>query len=340
MLFLKPPYYIIEGAAVYSDHANPRQFYYMPAMPKLSTVFDPTVGPNGAQIPQISLIKFRDVAAQGGGFLTFTVDLGIDQDRLDTIAAEYKRLAQLRDNPIPAPVQLESGTVQLMILGETTPAPPTTGQPPAQPSDDDRRFVLKINPPYASKPALYGDNPAIFSVQLDQDGVQLVEQTLFAAELMPIGVIYSLDFFALRPAYTVSVTADWNRVQTHFDESFNLDILFSSVQIDKVVDKLVEDRVIKIDVDSFLPEGEDGGSWVGRRDQAINDFKDMVIKSCFTPSIEPIKEEEDGWDKFLHTVDHLALLGAVGGGAESAKFTYAKRDLTRIDQKTMNLTMN
>ncbi|AOY59977.1 hypothetical protein [Desulfococcus multivorans] len=339
MLFLKPPYLIIEGVAVFPDHANERQFYYLPAMPRISTVFDPTVGPDGAQIPQISLIRFRD-APQNGGFLTFQVDLGIDRERLDTIAAEYKRITRLRDNPIPAPVILENGTVQLIILGETTPPPPAAGRPPAPPDDAARRFVLRINPPYAAKPALYGDNQAIFSVELDQDGVQLIETALFQGELMPVGVIYALDFFALRPAFTVKVSADWDRVQTHFEESFGFDYLFSSVEIDNVVDKLIEDRVIRIDVDSFLPEGEDAGSWVGRRDQAVNDFKDMVLESFFAPSIEPVKEEEDGWDKFTHTAERLSLLAATGGWGGVTKFSYKRIDYTRVDQKRINLTMN
>ena len=99
-------------------------------------------------------------------------------------------------------------------------------------------------------------------------------------------------------------------MQTHFEESFSADVLFSSTEIDKVVDKLIEEQVVKIEVDSFLPEGEDAGSWVGRRDQAINDFKDMVLENFFKPSLEPMKEEKDGWDKFADTAERLSAAGA------------------------------
>jgi hypothetical protein len=335
MLFLKPPFHIIEGVAVFGDHANERQFYFMPAMPHLSTV----PGPNGIKIPQISLIKFRG-GQQNGGFLTFEVNLGIEQERLDTIAAEFRRINHLRDEPIGAPVILEGGSVQLMILGEMSQAAPPAGTTPAAAADDDRLFKPVINPPHASKPALYGDNQAIFSVKLNEEHVQLIEASLFQGELMPAGVIYSLDFYALRPAFTVKVTADWNRVQTQFQESFGADIFFASTQIEKVIDKLIEEQAVKIEVDSFLPEGEDAGSWVGRRDQALNDFKDMVLEDFFTPSIEPVKEEEDGWDKFTHTAERLSLLAATGGWGGVVKFSYTKRDYTRIDEKRINLTMN
>lgn len=339
MLFLQPPFHIVEGVAVFGDHANKQQFYYMPAMPKLTTTLE-----NGKEIPQLQLLKFRGGTGNGGGFLTFGVNLGIEQDRLDMIAMGIKQIYQLTDPPILAPVVLEDGTVRLIMLGQETPAPATGGgghapasQPAAGSDGQPPRFVVKIN--QAAKPALYGKNQAIFSVELDEEGVQLVEASL-QGELMPIGVIYSLDFLALRPAFTVHVTADWNRVQTHFEESSSTKIFFSSKEIDTVVDKLIEDRVIVIDVDSFLPEGEDGGSWVGRRDQAVNDFKDMVIDFGFTPSIEPMKDEKDGWNKFTDTAERLSLLSATGGWAGVAQFSYKKVDWTRRDEKTMNLTMN
>ena len=337
MLYLKPPFHIIEGTAVFADHANEQQFYFMPAMPHLTTIFDPAVGVN---VPQIQLLKFRGGQGnganngRGGGFLTFDVNLGLEQSRLEDIKTELKRIYRLREDPILAPVVLEGGSVRLIILGHATDA---EGKPMWD-DEQRQRFVVQIE--HATSPALYGDNQAIFSVELDQDGVQLIESSLVNSELMPVGVVYSLDFFALRPAFSVKVTADWNRVQTHLEESFRADVLFSSVEIDKVVDKLIEDQVVKIEVDSFLPEGEDGGSWVGRRDQAVNEFRDMVLDNFFKPSLEPMKEEKDGWDRFADTAERLALLGATGGWGGVAKFSYVKKDLTRIDQKRINLQMN
>jgi hypothetical protein len=83
MLYLKPPLHIIEGVAVFGDHANERQFYFMPAMPKLTSVRD---ADTGEDIPEIELLKFRGEAGNGG-FLTFAVNLGVEPDRLDSIAA-------------------------------------------------------------------------------------------------------------------------------------------------------------------------------------------------------------------------------------------------------------
>ena len=333
MLYLKPPFHIIEGTAVFADHADERQFYFLPAAPHLST------GADG--LPDISLLKFRGGdGGASGGFLTFQVDLALAETpaaaeaRQALIKAELQRIHRLRETPRLAPVILEGGEVSLVMLGLAFDA---NGRPIL---DDEQqpRFVVRKAP--TTRPALYGGNEAIFSVELDQWGTELVETALAASELMPIGIVYSLDFHALRPAFSVRIHADWNRVQTHLEESFKVDVVVFSSEVDTIVDKLIEDQVVTIEVDSFLPEDEDAGSWVGRRDQAIDQFKDMVLENFFRPSIEPMKEEKDGWDKAADFAERLALLGATGGWSGAAKFSYVKKDLTRIDQKRANLTMN
>jgi hypothetical protein len=331
MLFLKPPYQMINGIAVFSDHADELQYYYMPAAPHLSVEHDPV---RNVDTPKIQLIKFRG-GAGNGGFLTFEVNLGIAENALDDVKAELRHTRRLRDEPRLLPVPVESGTVSLVMLGM---AFDDAGKPIL---DDQQqpRFAVRKSP--SAHPSLYGDNTAIFSVELDQDGVQLVEESLKQTDFMPIGVIYSLDFYALRPAFTVNVSADWDRVQDHFSKSFKADVLFSSVEIDSVVDKLIENQVVKIDVDSFLPEGEDAGSWVGRRDQAVNEFKDMVLQNFFKPSLDPVKADPpDGWDKAGDFVDKLSVLGATGGAAAFAKFSYVEQSYKRIDDKHINLRMN
>lgn len=331
MLYLNPPFHLIEGVSVYPDHADPLQFYYLPAMPKLTTDFDPVTG---QAIPQLSLIKYRGEAG-AGGFLNFEVNLGIDDATLEKVRRQIQQLHRLRDTPRLAPVIVEDGRVRLMILGKQTPdatgqpaTPPTTGGIPSV--TEQPQFVLKIE--HYAKPALYGDNQAIFSVQLDSAGVAVIEDAL-KGEMMPVGIIYSLDFLALRPAYSVSVVADWDRVQTHFQETFGAQILFSSVEIDKVIDQLIETQAIQINVDTFIPEGDDATGVIGRRDEAVNDFKDMVLESFFEPSLNPMSDQDN---EFVDTVERLSQIAPAG----AAMFSYRKVDATRIDQKRLNLTMN
>jgi hypothetical protein len=331
MLYLNPPYDIIDGVSVFRDHAVPQQFYYAPAMPHLTVIKNE---------PQFSLIKFTGEAGSGG-FLNFDVDLSIAPDILDDIKSTVRSKYHLTQEPNLTPVIVEDGSVRLMILGqETPPPPPASGQPPPPPpppkESDLPKFVLKIE--HYAKPSLYGDNQAIFSVQLDQYGVAIIEQSLKGV-LQPIGIVYSLDFFALRPAFNVKITADWNRVQKHFEESFSASVFFLSTEVDKVIDKLIEDQVIKIEVDTFVPEDEAAANVISDRDKAVNEVKDMIMHTFFQPSINPVKQEKDGWDKAQETAMMVSTLAVTGGWASVASLSYKKVDLTRIDQKMFNFNM-
>ena len=84
--------------------------------------------------------------------------------------------------------------------------------------------------------------------------------------MSPIGIVYALDYLALRPAYNVHLHIDWDRVQKALDEQFSASVLCFSSQIDTAVDKLVESRAIQLDVDTFVPEGEDTTSIISSRE--------------------------------------------------------------------------
>ena len=89
MLYLNPPFYIIDGVSIYPDHADPLQFYYLPVAPKLTKIKDEA---SGQVIPQIQIIKFRGEAGNGG-FLNFDVNIGVDQNKLDIISAKLSSQA-------------------------------------------------------------------------------------------------------------------------------------------------------------------------------------------------------------------------------------------------------
>lgn len=332
MLYLAPPYHIIQGVAIFRDHADPLQRYFMPSAPKLTRLVDERTG---ALIPQISLIKYRGEAGNGG-FLNFDCNIGLEPDKLQQIAVELQGIERLRDLPRLAPVPLVDGNVRMMLLGKQTPQPTppqSPGAPPPPPAPTGPQFVVKID--QAAKPALYGDNQAAFSVQLDEAGVVIVEQAL-QGEMSPIGVIYSLDYLALRPAYSVRVNADWDRVQKHLQESFGFDLLVFSSDVTKVVDELVDSRVITIEADSFIPEGEDSPE-MGRRDQALDEVRDMVLNAFFEPSLDPVPAERD--NQTIQDLQSVSQLFASGGWG-MPKFKMQNIDYQRLDKKVLNVNIS
>jgi hypothetical protein len=327
MLYLEAPLHIIEGVSVFRDHGDPLQWYYLPIRPRLVTL--PADG-GRTRIPQLQLIKFRG-SLGGGGFLNFDVDLGIEPALLEEVGTEIKKRERLNRVPRLAPVPLVDGTVKLMLFDRdsSVPAAPAAADAPA-----GAGFVLAAM--HNAKPALYGDNQAAFSVQLSERGVTILEKAL-QGEMSPIGIVYSLDFLALRPAYNIRISADWNRVQKHFEEHHRASIgLLYQSQIDDIVDELVEAQAIVIEVDTFVPEGDEAADILGRRDDALNDLRDMVTEKFFEPSLEPMPRM-DGSAQDLHTASRVIKMIATGG--TEPLFGYSQMKAERTDKKRIDVDM-
>jgi hypothetical protein len=345
MLYLNPPFYFINGVSIFPDHEDPQQFYYLPAAPHLTQLLDAA---SGQRIPQLQLIEYRGEAGNGG-FLNFDCNIGLEQDALDDIANELKSQAKLRQPPRLAPVPVVDGTVKLILLDKQTPDSAPAGAPapaggPAPAAGGVTAggtpgpvFVARIL--QSQKPALYGDNQATFSVQLTQNGVTVLHQAL-QGEMSPIGIVYGLDYLALRPAYSIRLHMDWDRIQKHLDEHFGIDSIFTSVDIDTAIDKLIDERAIVFEVDTFVPEGEDTSSIISSRDKAEAEVRDMITNAFFEPSLNPEKETKDGWDKAEHLMKTAGAMAVTGGWAALGSFSYKKVNYTRIDKKLLNVTMN
>ena len=325
MIYFEAPYFNIEGLTILKDHENPRQFYYYPAAPQLAT------NPDGS--PSFLFVKFREDLSQlpegaepGGGFLSFDVDCRVNQDALDTARREIKKEFDLEDDPILAPLDYRDGTVRLIFLDFEEPTDDEDDQPLDPEEPPKQRFVVAAK--YAARPAMYGDNRAAFSVQLSARGATLVQETLDAKTSL-IGVVYDMSFVGMRPAYNINLKMDWDRVQTHFEEGFQADFLFFNADISKAVDKLIEDRVIEMDVVSF-GAGESDADIIDRKDEAVQFVREFITEKFFEPSLNPEEARGSQWYDDLTRSAKSFRPGSFG---------YTKRDLTRIDKKKLEINM-
>ena len=336
MLLLDSRSRIINGLSVFPDHADPEQWYYMPTAPHLTTLRDSALG---LDIPQFMLLGFRGDAGNGG-FLNFDCNVGASQRQVDDLAREIANAENLRNTPRIAPIPLEGGTVRLMMLGKDSATPPPTGTPatPAGP-----QFVLKMD--HSANPSLYGDNQAAFSVQLDQDGFTVMQQVL-DGEILPVAVVYSLEFLGLRPAYNIRLKVDWDRVQKHMDESFSTSFLIVSTEIGKAVDELIDKRAIVLESDTFVAEGDDTKGIIDRRDAALAQVRSMITEAFFNVSLPPwTPEKKPDWERAMDAVGRFAAnqsAQAAGGPAMGLlpSFSYKRMDYKRMDKKALNVNFS
>jgi hypothetical protein len=334
MILLDSKQLEFDGITVFPDHADPMQYYYLPLMPHLTTIKDPAAG--NAEVPQFSLIRFRGRAGTGG-FLNFDVNIGAGGDRLEELRRQIQDQERLRDLPRLAPVTTVSGTVRLLMLGHQSgdTAAAATGE------EEGPKFVLKMD--HSATPSLYGNNQAAFSIRLDAAGVTVIEKSL-EGEILPIAVVYSLNYLGLRPAYAVRLSIDWNRVQNHMDETYSGGFLFSSVDISNSVDELVENRAIVLEADTFVTEDEENKSITERRDAALNQVRAMITEAFFQPTLPPIEPgKEEEWSKAMRIAAGVA--GAIAGGpgamvASSTFFSYSKNTYERTDRKALNVNFS
>src|SRR5215510_6045181 len=99
----------VDGVTVFADHADPRQFWYLPAPVTLAERND---------VPQFTLIKYRPAVAnsgvQGGGFVMMEVELKLDPKVEQKILSAVSRFSD--GAPRLSAVPFDEGTVQVVAL--------------------------------------------------------------------------------------------------------------------------------------------------------------------------------------------------------------------------------
>lgn len=345
MMYLDTPFYEIDGVYIYSDYNNPKQFYYMPNSPHFSMIKD-----GETEKPAILFIKYRedlddyDGTANhptGGGFLAFDVDIGFDSETLKDIKNKLKRqllqdgiLTDTMQDIQLVPPQWKSGTVQMMLLDRRSSVSDPSAEPDQPPGDqpeESKEWITEVLG--AGVPSLYGDNRAAFSVALTKKAATLLEKAFSddEANITPIGIIYDLTFTALRPAFNVKITANWEEVYKHFSEQWTADLLVFSLDISKVVDELVRNESIKIEAVDYGTGTESGGQ---QMDQALKELKKLVIDNFFKPALnpeDPAGKDSAGTVEDVLTAIHTSLYPSFG---------YSRKELTRSEIRSFNAEMS
>jgi hypothetical protein len=314
MLYLDKPIGPIHGMMIYGDHADTSLFYYVPERPRLA---------RSDGRPEFVYLKYRrDITdnpafdadtkqSLGGGFMAFTVDLGVDDEELKTIKKELGRFA---DGEVKlAPIQFRKGSVRLTITKDAADkkdAPP--GTPPGF------QFFEEVYG--ATTPSLFGFNRATFALVLSQEAATLFEAALKSG-ISPIGVIYDLEFLGLRPAFDVRITANYHRVYSELDVEFGakgqIGPVSLGIDIGAAFQRLRDKGVIKVEVINF----SDDQNLRKQADAAFDWFKTQLLQDFFKSSIEPplLVKNAGGGGGLLGQL--TSLLGPLASGTTATTTT-------------------
>lgn len=317
MLTLESPVFEFDGITVFRDHAVADQFYYLAPQPQLARVngrpmFDLFAYAVELRHSPLSGTSIPDEL--GAGFLNLGVACPLSEaqrDHLrDSLAARLNRDAA---GIILLPVPYHKGTVRVLALDKfSVPAEPT-----GDPRSEDR---LKGRPTFveeilgAATPGLFGDLRTIFSLKLSQAGVTFLE-ALYQDRAAPVGIVYELKFYGLRPAVEAVIRADLARIYHHFGGRIGGQIgggydsvyLWAKADVSAALDFLKEQSAIEIRLTSQAT----GEAAEKSKELALSLFKDRIIQEMFRPSTPQLPASLGG---------NGTALGAEGSVGLSLKF--------------------
>lgn len=260
----------VDGVTVFSDNADPNQFWYLQGPVQLAR----RVRDNRAAF---TFIKYGNVSGdtvEGRGFLMFEVNLKLDPDVERKIMSRISSMA--KDQPKLAAVPFDEGTVECIAL-DLQGSGGTTAEVSAEGTFQAVENILG-----ATVPSLHGDNNAAFSLSLSQEGATILE-SVFKEKGTPIGAVYNLKYSGLRPALEVEIKANLKRVYDHFSAGLEGQVYFVRAGIDAGFEKLVEDKVIEINVINYSTEDDR----MNKEDWALNFFKENLLGEWFRPTLTP-----------------------------------------------------
>ena len=156
------------------------------------------------------------------------------------------------------------------------------------------------------------------------------------------GVVYDLTFVGLRPAFHVTLKVDWQQVHNFLENQFHSSVQapFVTVQsdIDAATEKLVEQRVIELNVVSYAAGAADADI-TKQKDAAVDWVQKMVTDAFFKPSIAPhgLSGDLAGGKGTAQQVAQGAK--SIKDAASPASVGYSLKSLNETDMKNLNVNI-
>lgn len=272
----------LDGLTLYRDFNDPGLYYYLPDNPELAR-------DGSGPLFQLLIYRrditdnpdFKEGQSRGGGFLTMTVDLKVSTAKREAVA---EKLADLVGQEVRlAQVPFEKGSVRVTALGVSTKGAGGGEGDEAPPEQARPSFVENILG--AASPSLYGDNRAVFSIELSAEGAQLMRASLEDAGGSNISVVYDLEYLGLKPAREVTIKIKYHQSYSYLRTRAQVNTLWFKADMDAEYERLKKDGSIEIvDVNYLELEADE----LSKRAEDLNKLaKELAQWTFFKPGLKP-----------------------------------------------------
>lgn len=251
----------LRGVHVFRDHVDPARFYPLAEGPRVRR--DESAG------PRLSLAIFRaSPEAEGGGLLSFEVELGWDDEEKKRLVAALTEIAGVPAT-VTDPPWIEGSAALLGLLGEADPSAPG--------------FVTERLA--TARPSLVGAPRVVLGARLTEAGASLVRGAL-RGDGLPAGVLFDLTAHALLGPLGVDVEVDLAAAHERFAVGGHLSTPYGKAEIRAIWEELVADKVVRERVVDASGDSE------GARAEALRRASEEVTMRLFEGTLTPVPMSE------------------------------------------------
>ncbi|MFT4150797.1 MAG: hypothetical protein QM656_11435 [Paracoccaceae bacterium] len=265
------------GVTLYRDADQKEVFYYLPLNPTIprdeaGLMFDLMLYEKGGQQQDLD----------AGGFLTMAIGTGLgamERPLLRELKKQFGDRARLTSIPFT------EGSVRL--AGLDTGVAPVNEDGTGRASDPGPAGIRLVEKVFGTaSPNLDGDNRAVFSLSLTEEGAaffaDLLEQ---GAAARPLIAIYDLKYTGLMEVESLKIEIDFQRVYDFLRTRIGFNAIVVTGEIDTIVEELRDTQSIRIDdtvrsLDLSTPEA------MKERQTRIDALvKELATGAFFAPSL-------------------------------------------------------
>lgn len=289
MLDLGKPYGVHENIVFYGDHEQDNIVYYLPNEVSLAPVISDNTEDEKTFDFFLQIFKegtaikggLKELEDSSGAIMSLGVQCTANEEKLERVRETLIDDHNLPDDFFFSLPEWKDGSVDLIVLDSTT---------QNQDTINDDSFVESIIG--SKKPSLSSsDLKSIFNVRLDRKGASLIAATLQGERSSVAGILYNLQFKAMRCALDMTIKADLDRCHQKVSHGFAAGVgikygelgISAKAELEFIKEKLIEDGDIEINVLSQVTDADTKKMM----NEMIEEFSDKVMRELFSPYISP-----------------------------------------------------